>query len=121
MTDAERPADTMRRAAQLMIDRADAMDAELRTNRYWGFADAEWTIPADVYRRGVAGGLGGPAGEMAAPWTPDANRALAGWLRMEAVNAPELGEMTFRGGRPVRALAVAAAYLGEQSILGEAS
>jgi hypothetical protein len=115
----ESPAATMRRAAQLMLDRADAMDAELRTSRYWGFADAVTTPKAEVYRRGVSGGLGGASGDLAAPWTPEANRALANWLRLEAVSAPEIGEWAFRGGRPVHALAVAAAYLGETSILGE--
>lgn len=119
MTDPESPAVTMRRAAALLLERADAMDAEMRSSRYWGFADAVTTPEAEVYRRGVSGGLGGASGELAAPWTPEANRALARWLRFEAVSAPEIGEVVFRGGRPVYALAVACAYLGEPSILGE--
>jgi hypothetical protein len=113
----ESPAATIRRAARLLADRADAMDAELQANPYWGCS--EGTPPAEAYRQGVAGGLGGASGDLAAPWTPEANRALARWLRFEAVNAPEIGTMVFRGGRPVHALAVACAYLGETSILGD--
>lgn len=86
MSDIERPADTMRRAAKELDDRAGMLEAA-----GWSAEDSE----------------------------PKAGRALARWLRFEAVNAPEIGEMVFRGGRPVYALSVAAALLGEQSILGE--
>ena len=86
MTDIESPADTMRRAARELDDRADMLEAA-----GWSAEDSE----------------------------PRAGRALARWLRFEAVNAPEIGDVVFRGGRSVHTLSVAAALLGEQSIFGE--
>lgn len=109
MTKTETPDATMRRAASLMLERADAMDAELATSDYWGWSSAEDT--AEVYRDGVSGGLPGAAGALAGPWNPEANRALARWLQLEAGQYAIWGQDDI--GHFAYALDVARNYLGE--------
>lgn len=109
MTGSEPLAETIRRAASLMLERADAMDADLRANDYWGAPSADETEGA--YRLGVAGGLGGAAGELAAPWHPEANRAVARWLQIQAADLDVWGKDP--GGFWAYALELARHYLGE--------
>lgn len=109
MSEAQEHADIMRSAASLLLERADAMDAEFKTNAYWGWSSAEGD--AEVFRRGVAGGLGGASGELAAPWHPEANRAVARWLQITAADLDVWGKDV--GGFWAYALDAARHYLGE--------
>lgn len=70
------PAETMRAAAKLMRERADAMEAEMRRNPYWGLSGEL----DERYRAGVKDGLGGAAAEMAAAFDLSAVRSLADLL-----------------------------------------
>ncbi len=116
----ENPAETMRRAAALMRERAGAAspgpwhqmcmgsegcsvlnDGHLRERKHVSFSGRkEWKADhADA--------------EYIAGMHPGVATALADWLDNEAVNAPGPGEVYLRGGCVAYALAVACAYLGE--------
>jgi len=109
MTDSETPAETMRAAASLMIERADAMDAEFKTNAYRGWSGSK--DAGDVYRQGVVNAMGGAGGELAAPWSPEASRAVARWLHLAAADYAAWGKDA--AGHHAYALDVARHYLGE--------
>jgi hypothetical protein len=116
----EDPAETMRRAAMLMRERAGAAspgpwhqmcmgsdgcqvlnDGRLRERKHVSFSGRkEWKADhADA--------------EHIASWNPLVALAVADWLDNEAVNAPGPGDVYLRGGRIAYALTVACAYLGE--------
>jgi hypothetical protein len=97
-------ADTLRKAAKLMRERAGEMRVEMDRR------PATWE---HGYRAETAASLGGPAGELAGPWGPDATEAVAEWLETEAVMAEKRGNST--EGQTFHALKVARAYLGETS------
>lgn len=104
------PADELRAAAQTLFDHADDTADDIETNTYWHsqIADREhW------YANGVDNALGGPAGKLAALFTPEATREIAKWLRTAAEYADKWpadhqANSPFRAG----ALAVARAILG---------
>ena len=99
------PAETLRRAAALLAEHAGAVEAEMADpgNRYWGGTGS------DRYRTGVRSGLGGASGELAALFTPDAARSLAGWLEEVASDR----HATLPAWVEAAALTVARACLGE--------
>lgn len=108
-TTPQAPAADLRRAAALMRERADAMDAEMkRKPKMWGCG----------YRDETAAALGGPAGEMAAPWDQASVRAVADWLDEEAADweTYKASDQEFlaglHGGDLAAALVAARAYLG---------
>jgi methylmalonyl-CoA mutase N-terminal domain/subunit len=103
----------MARAAEYIRQRADAMEAEMADpfRSYWRFETA-----ADAntrYRAGVANGLGGPAGEMAAPWDLATSRAVAALLDKIAWMVGMDAELAGRVGVD-EAIAVARAYLSDE-------
>ena len=99
------PAAELREAAQLMRERAGRMDAEMDR------MVATWE---PGYRAEVAGCLGGPAGEMAAPWDQVTVRAVADWLDHTA-GLIERAE-GYRGAQSsIMALLCARAYLGGET------
>lgn len=67
------PAGTLRAAAYRLQQEIAAVHLDLRDNPYWGGEQR----PADAYARGVAGGLGGPAGDYAATMHPWVGLGLA--------------------------------------------
>jgi len=88
-------------AARLMRGRAGQMRGEMdRRPATWG----------PGYRDEVQASLGGPAGEMAAPWDPEAAEAVAEWLETEAHMFGLRGNSA--EGQTLHALKVARAYLG---------
>jgi len=106
----ETPAETLRRAAKLIRERVEALRAEMTENAYWGYPSAGSADAA--YRIGVDGGLGGAAGEMAAPWDLSANAAVAALLDKIAWMVGMDAELLGRVGVD-ETLAVARAYIGE--------
>lgn len=107
----ENPAETMRCAAKLISERVAAVEAEMADRetwyRRWGPADS----PDEAWHQSLST-FPGPGGEAAAAFDLSTQRAIATWLKEEAVNAPGPGEVYLRGGRYAYALAVAIAYLG---------
>jgi len=106
----ENPAETMRRAAQLISERVAAVEAAMAEREAWS---AQWgpaDSPDEAWRQALRT-LPGPGGEAAAAFDLSTQRAIAAWLKEEAVSAPGPGEVYLRGGRYAYALAVAAAYL----------
>lgn len=103
------PAGTLRRAAAKLRQEITAVEADLRDNAYWGGEQR----PLDAYARGVADGLGGPAGTYAATMGPAVGLALADWLDHEADTVTATAWCRDNPGQ-ARALAVACAVLGEQ-------
>ena len=121
----ENPAETMRQAATLLREQANAATPgpwqhmcigsegclvlrktgtirERGRGRVARFGQKDWQADhADA--------------EFVAGMSPAVALALADWLDNEAVNAPGPGEVYLRGGRDAYALAVACAYLGEGS------
>lgn len=107
---------TLRRAAVRM--RADVqriLDEMDRRPDYWDPALDDTA----AYSQGVDGGLGGPAGTLAASWHPGVALAVAEWLDATAAKSEELngllGVITQPVGDPVwdAAVQVARAYLKE--------
>jgi hypothetical protein len=86
-----------------MNERADAMDAEMDR------MPATWE---PGYRDEVRASLGGPAGEMAAPWDQEATRAAADWLVVVAEQAEQSRVWALHSLSP-GPLRFALAYLGE--------
>lgn len=84
----ENPGEILRRAAQLIRSRVDAMEAELAENPYWGHPPGDHADAA--YRSGVANGLGGASGAMASSWDLSTSRAVAAWLGETAGKAETL-------------------------------
>jgi hypothetical protein len=80
-----------------MRERADAMEAAMRGAPMWEAG----------YRREIAGALGGPAGEMAAPWDLVTVHAVADWLDRFGDRVYCYGRVEFE-----YALIIARAYLG---------
>lgn len=98
------PAEELREAARLMRERADAMYDEMDR------MPASWECG---YRAETSGALGGPAGELAGPWDPEANRAVAGWLEAESAKIVGLrSELAFTAISGWPSVKVARAYLG---------
>jgi len=115
------PAETIREAAKLMRERAEAVDAEMASNPYWASDPEQSPAPArsERYRLGVTGGLGGASGEMASAWDIDANLAVGDWLDSEAGRADGMDGYEDSDAYPLmlegfrHPLAVARLYLGE--------
>jgi hypothetical protein len=109
------PAESLRRAAALLGERAEAVEAEMASpqDRYWGETGSE------SYRTGVRNGLGGASGELAALLTPEAARSLSAWLTSTANRATEPGGIEDSAAYPFKPtwhrlpLAVALGLLGE--------
>jgi hypothetical protein len=70
----------LRSAAEVLDEAAADVRVDLHENPYWGSADG--------YTAGVRGGLGGPAGTLAALITPDVAERLAFLLRAAAETWP---------------------------------
>jgi hypothetical protein len=119
----ESPAETLRRAAKLMRERADAAPKGHWPALPWGVEDCEHGCPCVVYHgeyapfdepqvpliQFVCDAETPEHAEHIASWHPLAAAAVAGWLEAEAADAAVF---------PLRfpqALAVARAYLGEPS------
>jgi hypothetical protein len=102
----ENPAETMRRAAALMRERAGLVPPPP-----W-FSAVHDVTTHDGLNVIASSGLTVRA-EYVASWHPDVALAVADWLDNEAVNAPGPGDVYLRGGRIAYALTVACAYLGE--------
>lgn len=83
MSVTEEPIEVLERAAQILLDLADSMDEELKTNQYW---QSELVGRDQWYANGVRNGLGGQSGELAALFTPELARLQAetfrAWARM---------------------------------------
>ena len=94
------PAEEMRQAAKLMRELADAMERMVAT----------WE---PGYRDEVRASLGGPAGDMAAPWDQVTTRAVAEWLDVKATNLErvEIVGHHYQDHDSGYALAVARAFL----------
>lgn len=76
MSAPESPAETVRRGAEKMRGLAQAALRDVAENDYWnGCCPAAGND--DAYRHGVRDGLGGPAGELAAAFTPDVALLIA--------------------------------------------
>ncbi|MFF3697394.1 hypothetical protein [Streptomyces sp. NPDC002221] len=73
--------DTLRSAAQILLDLADETDDEIKTNAYWHSRIAPEPL---WFAHGIDNAVGGPGGLLAGLLSPEAARGLAGWLRGEA-------------------------------------
>ena len=105
-------AETLRKAASLMRERAEATtpDAAWTEGHYW---IADYDMHGDPVQTEI-GGMGG-AGDAAhySSWHPAVALAVADWLEQAAIHF-EGGSLTVHP-MAKRAIAVARAYLGEAS------
>ena len=106
----ETPAQIIIRAAKLIAERADAMEAEMATSVYWECPDPGecCTSADDRYRAGISNGLGGAAADTAGAWDLTTQRAVVAWLE-DAAKAYGTDVYAWPG----HSLKVACAYLGE--------
>lgn len=102
----ESPADLLRRAAKLMRDRAALVPPP---PWYPAVHDVTTHDALDVI---ASSGLTVRA-QYVASWHPGVALAVAEYLENEAVNAPDLGDTYFRGGRYAYARKIARAFLAE--------
>lgn len=100
------PVVVLKRAAQRLLDLADAAQEDLGISGYWKCYD-----PATAWRDGFENGMGGTCSELAALFPPPVARELAGvfraWAGMGALS-PDLlnrigGEDTIRLARMILA------------------
>lgn len=94
--------DILLRAAQLLLDRADAAQEDLDTNPYW---HSQIEPPERWFANGIDNACGGAGGLLAGLMSPPAARALAEWLRQAGRRADAV---------PYEAFLVARRLLDEQ-------
>lgn len=105
--------DTLRAAAQKILDLADAAQDDLDTGDYWASYPKQ-----SAWHDGLTNGMGGTSGDLAAAFSPAVARALADWLRDSATLHLPVSECGYCDPSrnplrlPCRALAVAWQILG---------